>query len=207
MLAATWLWLCTGNEALLERMRRRMHDVNLPGWMTRNAKTGMRPFQVRQPDPRYLDVPEAGEIEVWVPWEEALTVTGFAAYLALTGDPDPELREMTDQIALTILEHAMREDPHRGAQIAYAMAWKNGQPPVGAERDDPHRVKWPGSAFGMWAMGCLEVARDAAGRRGNSELEQRAETLLQRLRQQRKPPTDGFYDRMSQWDGVRFGDG
>jgi hypothetical protein len=203
MLAATWLYLCTGDEVLLERMRRRMHDINLPHWQFRDADPAtVRPFDVKGPDPRYF---EGSSDPVWVPWEEALCVIGFAAYQELTDDRSPEIVALVDGLALNLLRHGWRVRGDGRAEVAYAMRILDGHRPAeGAELDDRRFVNWPKSSFGVWAMGALHVGRAAAVRAGDEAMVARADDLLRRLSAGRGPPRDGFYDRYSQWDGVRI---
>ena len=206
MLAGTWLWLCTGDPALLERLRRRMHDVNVPQWEERRGRPAdrVRPFVVYGADPRYFEV---GDEPVWVPWEEALCVTGFAAYQELTDDRSPAIVELVDGLASNLLRHAWRVRDDGTAQIAYAMKLRPGGEPIpDAARDDRQHVNWPKSSFSVWAIGSLELGRAAALRAGDEALVARAEDLLRRVRAGRAPTRDGFYDRLSMWDAVRVGD-
>lgn len=202
MLAATWLYLCTGDQALLERMRRRMHDVNVPNWRFADAPPDTtRPFDVKGPDPRYF---ENSDDPVWVPWEEALAVIGFAAYQELTGDRSPEITALVDGLALNLLRHGWAIPDTGLPTPAYCMRMLPGnRPPTAAERRDRAFVNWPKSSFGIWAMGSVHVGRAAAVRAADEHLVARADAILRGLARGRRPPRDGFYDRYSQWDGVR----
>ena len=108
-----------------------------------------------------------------------------------------------DALALTLLRDAWQEHPGYGAQLAYAMVWKGGESMTDAEREDRSKVMWPSAGFGVWGMGALHVARDAALRRGETELAAKAAHLLERLAQKRVND-GGWYDRYSQFDGVRI---
>ncbi len=203
MLAATWLYLVTGDGELLARMRARMLESNYANWSGRDLPEGkIRPFNVRGTDARTFPDHQG---ESWSPWEESQTVIGFAAYLALTEDQDPRLREMVDALALTLLRDCWQEHPGYGAQLAYAMVWKGGEPMTDAEREDRGKVMWPSAGFGVWGMGALHVARDAALRRGETELAAKAARYLELLAEKRVND-GGWYDRYSQFDGVRISD-
>jgi hypothetical protein len=200
LLSASWLYLCTGDPAILQRMRDRMHRIYLPGWSGEPLPPDyVRPYQVRKADPRYgVDGPNA-----WVPWEEALTVVGFEAYRRLTDDDDPEINELIDGVALNLIRHAWRVPPGGRPQIAYAMHWRDGEAFTDEQLDDPKEVAWPRSDFATWAVGSAAVGRLVAERRGEEQLAERAHEILKRLREMRARPNDGFWDRFSQWDGVR----
>lgn len=203
MLAATWLYLCTGNADLLERMRARMYQVNAPTWLDRDTPANrIRPFDIKKPDPRYIP---GNEDPVWVPWEEALAVVGLAAYRELTRDRSETIDTLVDGLALNLLRHGWRVRDDGRPEVGYAMRLHpDHRPLTEAEKADPSFVKWPSSSFGVWAMGSLHVGRAAAVRAADEFMVAWADDLLRRLEAGRRPPRDGFYDRFGQWDGVRI---
>jgi hypothetical protein len=203
MLAATWLYLCTGDAALLERMRARMYQVNAPTWLDRDTPANrIRPFDIKKPDPRYIP---GNEDPVWVPWEEALAVVGLAAYRELTRDRSEIIETLVDGLALNLLRYGWRVREDGRPEVGYAMRLlPDHRPLTDAEKADPSFVKWPSSSFGVWAMGSLHVGRAAAVRAADEFMVAWADELLRRLEAGRRPPRDGFYDRFAQWDGVRI---
>ncbi|MDA0375195.1 MAG: hypothetical protein O2865_15535 [Planctomycetota bacterium] len=203
MLAATWLYLCTGDADLLERMKGRMYQVNAPTWLERDTPADrVRPFDIKKPDPRYIP---GNEDPVWVPWEEALAVVGLAAYRELTRDDSEVIDSLVDGLALNLLRHGWRVREDGRPEVGYAMRLQPDHRPLTEdEKNSPSFVKWPSSSFGVWAMGSLHVGRAAAVRAADEFMVAWADDLLRRLEAGRSPPRDGFYDRFAQWDGVRI---
>ncbi len=200
LLSACWLYLCTGDERVLNRMRRRMHEIYIPSWHGRNyAKELMRPYAVGPKDPRLL----AGKYESWTPWQDSLAVVGFAAYHRITGDA--AALELVDGLALNCLRHAWQIDSKGRALIAMAMRVKpDGQILSEAERRDPEQLSWSyNTAFSEWSVAALELGRQAAIRHSEADLEAWAEKLQAAMRAGRYRPKDGWYDRFSEWDAIR----
>ena len=50
----------------------------------------------------------------------------------------------------------------------------------------------------------MEIARVAALARGDAALAERAAAIQQRVRATRRAPSDGYIDRLSEWDAVRW---
>ncbi|MHC5063853.1 MAG: hypothetical protein ACYTG5_07750 [Planctomycetota bacterium] len=200
LLSACWLYLCTGDERVLERMRRRMHEIYIPSWHGRDySKESVRPYAVGPKDPRLL----AGKYESWTPWQDSLAAIGFAAYYRITGDE--AALELVDGLALNCLRHAWTIDKNGRALIAMAMRFKpDGLVLSDAERADPEQLSWSyNTAFSEWSVAALELGRQAAIRHSEPELEAWAERLQKAMRAGRYRPKDGWYDRFSEWDAIR----
>lgn len=197
--AATWLYLCTGDGALLERMRRRVEKVIQPEWAGRDfPEDHVRPFQVCRPDPRYL----GGKGPYWKPWEESLAVIGLAAMARLTGHETA--RNMADELALNVLRHGWLLT-ESDAALGFGILWKPDGSPLSRaeiEADPEHTVHWS-RAMSEWGMPAVEIARQAAARRGATELEERANRIQRIVRGRRRPSRDGWMDRLTEWDAVR----
>lgn len=196
--SAAWIWLATGDTRILDRMRARMVEVNLPHWQFADRDAGtFRPFDRKGPDRRYFP---AADDAVWTPWEEALAVLGFEAYLRATEDPDESLRDFVDDLAINLLDHGYRISPDDRVEIGYVMRFNGGIPPKNdAERADETRVRWTPN-FVHWGIPALVVAENALIRRGQDERAQRATLLLERLARDRRPPRAGGTDDMVRWD-------
>jgi hypothetical protein len=71
-------------------------------------------------------------------------------------------------------------------------------------------VQWPDSAgFAHWALPAVEIARVVATARGDTPLATRAATIQQRIRHSRRQPPlrapdFGGYDRLAEWDALRW---
>ena len=200
-MAACWLYLCTGNQDLLERMHARIDRIHYPSWAGRElAEDRMRTFQVQAPDARML----RGSTRYWTPWQDSLAVIGFAAFAKMTGNE--HAREMADEIAMTIVRHGWKVTDSETI-IATAIRWEDGgAPPSAEEFDDPEKVLWSyGTGFSQWGIGAVEIARQAALRRDDKDLQKRAETILNRVRAAQRRPNNGWYDRLTEWDAVPTG--
>ncbi|MDP6930293.1 MAG: hypothetical protein QF412_11385 [Planctomycetota bacterium] len=201
IMAACWLYLCTGNQELLERMHARIDRIHYPSWAGRElGEDRMRTFQVQAPDARML----RGSTRYWTPWQDSLAVIGFAAFAKMTGNK--HAREMADEIAMTIVRHGWKVTDSETI-IATAIRWEDGgAPPSAEEFDDPEKVLWSyGTGFSQWGIGAVEIARQAALRRDDKDLQQRAETILNRVRAAQRRPNNGWYDRLTEWDAVPTG--
>lgn len=198
LLTASWLHLCTGNAAVLQRALERIEKVALPCWFGRQfGEDRIRPYAIGQRDGRAFD----GNTPYWAAWMDNLLVVGPAAIYELTGDA--EAKELADGIALNMLRHAWRICPDGAARVVYTHRWlEGGQPLTEAQRFDPAFVKLSGSVA-VWGVPALAWGRRAAAERGLTDLVERADDLLGRLRAGRRPPKDQGYDRFSAWDAVR----
>jgi len=200
MLSACWLYLCTGNRDLLDRMRRRMHEIYIPSWRGRDfAERLVRPYGVSHKDNRQL----GGKYEFWNPWQDSLAAIGFAAYHRITGD-DAALA-LIDGLALNCLRHAWQIDENGRAVIAMTIRFKQGGAVLTSqERRDPTQLLWSyNTAFSEWSVAAVELGRQAAIRSGDVKLEAFAKKILQRMRSSRRRPADGLFDRFGEWDAIR----
>ncbi|MCA8944485.1 MAG: hypothetical protein KDB80_18130, partial [Planctomycetes bacterium] len=195
--AATWLYLCTGHEPLLQRMIDRVHDVAIPSWFGRDRdEDQLRPFGINGPDGRVF----GGKHPFWPAWMDTLAVIGPAAVYEVTGDD--RSKEFADALALNTLRHAWRETDH-GVRIVYALRWADdGRLPTGEELWDPDFTHTSGS-IATWGVPSLAWAARAAAERDLGELAERADRLLGKLRSARRPPADGWFDRFGEWDAIR----
>jgi hypothetical protein len=201
LLAACWLYQCTGDAALLQRMNERLDNIYWPGWVGRElAEDRVRPMGWSGPDGRLLD----GQTASWAPWQDSIAAVGFEAAYRTTGNP--RARELAAGLALNCLRHGWRVDD-RSAIIATAVRWvEGGAPPSDEELASGARsvVQWStGTGFSMWAIGAVELARQFAAQRGEPELQQKAERILALLRAHRGRPRDNWFDRFGEWDAVR----
>lgn len=200
-LAASWAWLCTGDEALKQRMHERFARVYLPGWAGRDlAADRVRPMMVANPDARMLQ----GKHRYWNPWQDAIAAVGFGAAARVIDDPNARL--LAEELALNVVRHGFLLDD-KTCIIATAMRWQDGEPlsPAQLQASDPTVVLWShGTAFTEWSIGAVEIARVAALARGDQALAERATAIQQRVRATRQPPKDGFVDRLSEWDAVAW---
>ncbi len=199
LLAATWMWLATGDARLLARINERIDRVYLPSWQGRRYdEHAVRTMAAQGPDARMLD----GKQRYWTPWQDALAAVGFAAAHRVTGNRNA--RVLAEELALTVVRHGYRLD-ERECIIATAIRWQNGEPLTpeqlaASRRED---VLWShGTAFSEWAIGAVEIARTAARQRGDAETESRAEQIQARVRAARSRPGNGDIDRLSEWDCV-----
>ena len=196
-LAACWLWLCTGDAALLARIHERCDLVYLPQWAGRNLAEGMvRPMAVMRPDARMLQ----GKHPYWTPWQDAMAATGFEATFRLTGNESA--RVLAEELALNVVRHGWKVD-EKECIVATAMQWREGAPIPSDElaAGDPTVVLWSyGTAFSQWALAAVEIARATALERGDAALAARAEEIQRRVRSERQRPAEGLYDRMGEWD-------
>ncbi len=191
--AGCWLYLCTGNQALLQRIQDRLDKVILPAWAGRDAAAArVRPLAVCSPDARMLD----GQRAYWNPWQEAIAATGLAAAHRLTGSASA--RALAAGLATNVVRHGFRTDGEQ-ALIATAIVWRDGEPIADAEllAGDKSVVVWSnGTAFSEWALPAVEMARIYATEDGDQETAARAALILTRLR--RSPGA-----RTPEWDCVR----
>ncbi len=204
LLAASWIYLATGDAKLLERINQRIDQVHLPGWPGRDQPLArVRPFAVNKPDPRLL----AGKCSYWNPWQDALAAVGFGAAYKITGNENARL--LAEQLALNVVLHGWRVDDSR-CMVALAMRWHDGDPISADKFDDPDEVEWPkSSGFAEWALPAVEIARVAAMAKGDRVIVERATEIQRRLRAgRRRPgmgaPEFGGMDRLGEWDAVRW---
>lgn len=200
-LAACWLYLCTGNQALLARIHERCDRIYLPQWAGRTlAEDKVRPMAVMGPDPRMLQ----GKHRYWTPWQDAMAATGFAATWILTGNESA--RTLAEELALNVVRHGWKLDA-KECIVATAIQWRDGEPVPAAElaAGDPTVVLWSyGTAFSQWSLGAVEIARVVATARGDTALAERAAAIQQRVWSERQRPAEGLYDRLTEWAAVRY---
>jgi hypothetical protein len=200
LLAGCWLYLCTGDAELLQRMRDRVERVHRPAWAFAEADpASVRPLAVNQPDARMLD----GNTAYWNPWQEAIAAVGFAALDRMAGDETA--RALAKGLALNQLRHGWKVTD-REVIIATAMRWNEGVPLPEEEvaAGDKRTVVWShGTAFSLWSLGAVELARQFAAQDGDAAMVARAEEILRRIRSARQVARDGWFDRFGQWDAVR----
>lgn len=199
LLAATWLWLATGDQDLLRRMNERLDRVYGPQWAGKDVQPGaVRTMAVASPDARMLQ----GATSYWTPWQDALAAVGFAAAHRVTGNDNA--RMLAEELALTVVRHGFLVD-ERQCIVATAMRWQDGEPlsPAQIERGGATDVLWShGTAFTEWSIGAVEIARVAALDRGDEATAARAAEIQRRVRAGRQRPRDGFVDRLTEWDAV-----
>lgn len=205
-LAASWMYLATGDQELLRRMDRRIDLAYHPEWAGRSLPADrVRPMNVCDPDPRML----LGKHRYWNPWQDAIAAVGFAASHRITGNP--RARELAEELACNVVRHGWLLTD-KDCQIATAMRWQDGAP-LTAEQlaaADPTVVQWAyNTAFADWSVGACEIARVTALARGDLELAQRAAALQARVRAGRRPPGRdgpdfGGIDRLTEWDAVAW---
>lgn len=205
-LAASWIVLATGDEALRTRMNQRIEAAYYPEWAGRALPADrVRPMNVCEPDPRMIQ----GKGRYWNPWQDALAAIGFAACHAITGNA--HARELAEELAIDVVRHGWLLN-ERDCQIATALRWQDGAPltPAQLTANDPGVVQWAyGTAFAEWAVGACEIARVAATARGDEAVAARAAAIQQRVRAARRPPGMeypdlGGIDRLTEWDAVSW---
>jgi hypothetical protein len=114
------------------------------------------------------------------------------------------VRTLAEEIAITVVRHGFLLE-QKECIVATALRWLDGAPVPAAQQRDPSYVLWSyGTGFNEWAIGAVEIARIAAKARGDAALAQRAEEILQRVRQGRQRPGDGWIDRLSEWEAVTW---
>ncbi len=199
LLAACWMLLCTGDEALLQRMHERLDRVHAPQFRGKDLADGLvRTMAVHDPDARMLE----GKFRYWTPWQDAIAAVGYAAAHRLTGNDNA--RRLAEEIALTTVRHGYLLDD-KECIVATAIRWLDGQPLSPEQQRDPSYVLWSyGTGFNEWALGAVEIARMAAIARGDDATAARAALIQSRVRSTRQRPSDGWIDRMSEWDAVRW---
>jgi len=203
-LAATWIYLATGDERLRARIDERVDRVEYPQWDGRGSGPDrVRAFTSAGPDPRQLQ----GRSVYWNPWQEAIAAVGFGAVHRVTGNP--RARELAEGLAANTVRHGWRLDA-RTAMVALALRWQDGRPLTAADHGDPAAAQWPtSSGFAEWALGACEIARVAAVRDADDGLAARAAAIQQRVRAGRSRPGPdlperGGLDRLAEWDAVRW---
>ncbi|MEQ1634103.1 MAG: hypothetical protein ABL997_17120, partial [Planctomycetota bacterium] len=198
-LAGAWMYLATGDEALLARIHARLDQVNFVQWAGRTLPdTAVRTMAIENPDARML----AGACRYWTPWQDSLACNGFAAAHRLTGNENA--RTLAETIATTVVRHGWLVD-EKDCIVATALRWLDGAPLLATQLRDPAYALWSyGTGFNEWAIGAVEIARVAAMARGDTALVQRCEEIQRRVRATRTKPSDGGIDRLSEWDAVRW---
>lgn len=199
LLAASWMYLATGDARLRQRIIDRIEQVHFEQWAGRQNGAGYaRPLAVHRPDNRML----RGKSLYWTPWQDALAAVGFGAAFAITGNE--KAKELAEEIALNVVRHGFLLT-ERECEIASALRWQDGRPLTEKEQRDELAAQWSwGSGYEEWAMGALEIARSAATARGDDDLAQRAATIQRRVRAARRRPREGGIDRLTEWDAVRW---
>lgn len=199
--SACWMYLATGDQDLLRRMNARIDQIYLPGWFGRELQpTQERPYGIDGPDARLLE----GKSKFWNPWQDAIAAVGFAAAYSITRNDNA--KTMAEELAMNVVRFGFKLTD-KECIIATAIRWADGVPLTKEEieQSDPTKVLWGyGTAFNEWSIGAVVIASAAAAARGDAELQQRAEAILRRIRAGKQPPRDGFYDRLTEWDAVRW---
>lgn len=203
-LAATWMYLATGDPLLRARIDARVDQIEYPQWAGRTLGSDrVRPFAVASPDARML----GGQTEYWTPWQEALAVLGFAAVFHTTGNP--RARELAEVLSRNTLRFGYRQEGPVW-WIATALRWQDGRPLSAAEAGDPAAALWShGTGFTEWSAGCVAIGGAAAIQAGETELAARAAAILRQLQAARVPPAAGTpdaggIDRYAEWAAVRW---
>ncbi|MCA8955529.1 MAG: hypothetical protein KDC87_05615, partial [Planctomycetes bacterium] len=204
LLLGCWLYQCTGDQALLDRMRQRMLVSHLPGWFGRELPEGkVRPLNVHPPDNRVLN----GATKFWSPWMEAIAAVGYFALYRTTGDETA--KHMADVISATVLQHGWLID-RTGAHVGYAIRWNEDASPITEQQmhaREPTVCHWASGGIGLWALGGVSVALHFAKLRQDTASVAKAERILQMLRAGRMRRTaDGWWDPLAAWDAVRDAD-
>lgn len=199
--SAVWIYLATGNQDVLARINARIDQVYVPAWHELDQPAGNEhPLAVDGPDARLLE----GKSRFWNPWQDAIAAVGFAAAYCITHNDNA--RMLAEALATNVVRHGFKLTDQE-CIIATAIRWADGVPLTAKEiaDGDPTKVLWAhGTAFNEWSIGAVAIASAAAAARGDHDLQQRAETILQRIRGGRERPKDGFYDRLTEWDAVRW---
>ena len=118
--------------------------------------------------------------------------------------PPRTRRTLAEEIAITVTRHGFLLDD-KECIVATALQWLDGAPLSVAQQRDPAFALWSyGTGFNEWAIGAVEIARVAATARGDAELARRAEEIQRRVRGKRARPQDGWIDRLSEWDALRW---
>lgn len=201
MLTASWLWLCTGDEALARRVHERCDEIYAKVWEGRVIAEGkVRTFSWENPDARMLD----GKTPYWNPWQDALAAVGLEAAARTFGNANA--KEIGRALARNVVRHGWKMDA-KEVIVATAIRWLDGgEPPDPAAlaSGDKASVVWSyGTGFSMWALPALEVARQSAQELGDAALAARATELQRRVRATREVARDAWIDRFSEWDAVR----
>jgi hypothetical protein len=197
MLAGCWLYLCTGDPVLLQRLHDRMSKAHKKAWHGARFGAGkVRPMGLHGNDRRYL-----GTKTVWLPWQDHLAALGFAAFWRMSGNEDA--RVLAEELAMNCVRYGWKIG-RDGPLTAYGMLWnEDGTPLTEAQMHDPGCVHWGDGGLAMWSVPALEVARQAAKRRGDKKVEARATRLLELMRSRRQPTRDGWFDDFGDWDAYR----
>ncbi len=198
-LAACWIYLATGDEALRARIDERTDLVHFAQWKGRELPDGaVRTMSVHDPDARML----GGKHRYWTPWQDAIAAVGYAAVHRLTGNANA--RTLAEEIAINVVRHGFLLDD-KECIVATALRWFDGAPLSAAQQRDPDCALWSyGTGFNEWAIGGVAIAQVAATSRSDEALAQRAAEILRRVRATRQRPKDGWIDRLSEWDAVRW---
>jgi hypothetical protein len=197
--SATWMYLATGSIELLQRMNERIDQVYAKEWTgTTLGPDKVRPMAVQDPDARMLK----GATKYWTPWQDAIAAVGLGAAYRITGNEHARL--LAEELALNSVRYGWKLDD-KECIVATAIRWLEGTPLTDAQLKDPDFVLWSyGTGFNEWAIGAVEIARVAALARGEQSVAERAATIQARIRATQKAPSDGYIDRLSEWDTVRW---
>jgi hypothetical protein len=153
---------------------------------------------VQDPDARMLK----GATKYWTPWQDAIAAVGLGAAYRITGNEHARL--LAEELALNSVRYGWKLDD-KECIVATAIRWLEGTPLTDAQLKDPDFVLWSyGTGFNEWAIGAVEIARVAALARGEQSVAERAATIQARIRATQKAPSDGYIDRLSEWDTVRW---
>jgi hypothetical protein len=200
-LAASWMWLATGDERLLARMNERFDRVYFPQWAGgKYPPEYVRPMAVCRPDARMLE----GSCNYWNPWQDSIAAVGFGAAFRISGNQ--RARELAEALAMNVVRHGWLLTD-KECQIATAMRWQDGTPFTAEQiaASDPKVILWAyNTGFAEWSVGALEIARVAAKAHGYDAVAERAAAIQARVRASRQRPGDGGIDRLTEWDAVRW---
>ncbi len=201
LLAGCWLYLCTGDAALLQRIHDRVEKIHLPSYAFAAADAAsVRPLLVCDPDPRMLD----GKQAYWNPWQEAIAATGYGAVDRLSGNA--AARQLARALSTNVVRHGFKLTDTE-CVIATAIRWPGDGTPLPAEvlaRGDKADVVWSyGTAFTEWGLPAVELARSYAEADGDVEVAARAKEILARVRARNADARAGWFTRFSEWDCLR----
>jgi hypothetical protein len=203
LLLGCWLYQCTGDEALVKRMKARMEMSYLKMWAGRKlGEDKVRPLMIRRATEGSL----GGKVRFWTPWEECIGVTGFVAFHRLTGNEIA--RSLAEEISLNALRHGWLID-RSGAHVGYEVRFQNGGKPLTRKQmlaREKTVCSWAGGGIGVWSMAAVQVALHFAKARDDKAMIEKAERILSILRRNRdRPPRDGWWDEYREWDALSIG--
>jgi hypothetical protein len=200
LLSGCWIYLCTGDERIRQRLIDRVEQVVAKAWAGRGLDgKPVRPVGKDGPDGRILD----GKTVAWQPWQEGLAVLGLAAVHALTGN-DTAL-QIAQAACRSLCLHGTQLRPDGSVQVAKDVRWKDGDTLTPEELLDKAKVHvtWAdGTDFVVWCVPAFRLGHKWAVELNDSEWQARSEDILRRALRRRVAPGDGGFDRFGEWDAV-----